>query len=201
MRSHASVIAVSFLLVLCSVPLCANRAQAITYAYTGICTVNCGSIGLSVGGSVSGSLTFADSSLIGGNPYPVPSGFSFDFGSVDIDNLSAKQFFIAGVVPPDLNSFANAQSVTEAISSASGDTIFTNSNPPWSAGRTGGCTNIPGQCVIVEAASGTGQWHRVPAPSTLVMLLSALAVGTGGWIGHSRFRRRHLQSADVATLG
>jgi hypothetical protein len=34
MRSHASVIVASFLLVLCSVPLGANRAQAITYAYT-----------------------------------------------------------------------------------------------------------------------------------------------------------------------
>jgi hypothetical protein len=196
MRLRSSAVLTNSLFVLGFILFSKDLACAITYTYTGSCTVACASIGLPAGGFVSGAVTFTDSSLVGGNPYPPPTSFFFDFGTVDIDSASALQFFIAGLVPVDLNIFSNSQSVTEAISPATGDTIFTNSNPPWSAGSSGACTPVPGQCVIVGAASGSGQWHRVPEPSTFVMLLVGLLCKFGIHL-FDRFHRNHIGCAGL----
>lgn len=196
MRLRASAVLANSLFMLGFILFTTDLARAITYTYTGSCTTNCAGIGLPAGGLVSGAITFTDGSLVDGNPYPTPISFFFDFGTVDIDSASALQFFIVGVVPVDLNTFTNSQSVTEALSPATGDTIFTNSNPPWSAGSSGACTTVPGQCVIVGAASGSGQWRRVPEPSALVMLLVGLLCTLGIHLFH-RLHRDHVGGAGL----
>jgi len=167
-----------------------RESQAITYTYSGTCTMHCDASNA----TVSGSISFLDSALVPGSPYPAPTSFALHFGAVDITNATVGSFGLfafpppppsPAIVPTDITSFvAELHAGENPQPPATGaDGIVITPSGPWFSTANGNCTDA--QCQVILAfgffVQGTGAWSgpgaTVPEPGTLVLFTTGL-IGT-----------------------
>jgi hypothetical protein len=166
-----------------------GSSRALTYTFAGDCDTPCG--------GVSGSLSFADGSLVPGSPYPAPTSFSFSFFGIEITDATALSFGlfefpeppfpgvpIAATVPADISFFGADVHTGETpqLSGDPGDALIIFLDGDWIAAVDATCTDA--QCTFARARGeflhGTGAWSTattdatVPEPSTLFLLTAGL---------------------------
>ena len=127
-----------------------GESQAITYTYAGTCTMFCDPPNL----TVSGSISFLDSALVSGSPYPAPTSFALHFGTVDITDATVDSFGlfasptppfpalpVPAIVPTDLTSFvADLHAGEDPVPPATGaDAIIITASGPWISSPGGNC--------------------------------------------------------------
>jgi hypothetical protein len=172
-----------------------RESHAITYTYAGTCTINCDASNA----TVSGSISFPDSALVPGNPYPAPTSFALHFGIVDITDATADSFGlfafppppfpglpVPAIVPTDLTSFvAELHAGEDPVAPATAaDAIVIAPSGPWSATPTGNCNDPECRFIFVRGfpAEGTGSWSSVaatvPEPTTLILFTTGLIATT-----------------------
>lgn len=193
------------LLVIVSIGWGYSETHAITYTYAGTCTDNCDRVGLSPGGAVSGSVSFADAALVPGSGYPAPLALSLDFGVVHITQATATHLGLfatpeppfpglpsPAVVGTNLTSFAvDLRAGEDPVPPATGADFASAAPGLWFAHPNATC--ITSDCSLEDArglpASGSGAWSltsSVPEPSTV----SFLSTGLLGAAWLLRTRRR-----------
>jgi hypothetical protein len=187
---------IAFVLIFLAAAIGSNNreSQAITYTYAGTCTMLCDASNL----TVSGSISFLDSALVPGNPYPAPTSFALHFGTVDITNATVGSFGlfafptppfpglpVPAIVPTDLSSFVaelHAGEDPQPPATAADGIIMTPSGP-WFSTPNGNCNDS--ECHFIFArgdfVQGTGAWSgpgaTVPEPATVVLFATGL-IGT-----------------------
>jgi hypothetical protein len=176
-------------------------SDAITYTYTGVCTTECAEVGLTAGGAVSGTISFLDAVLVPGSPYPAPSSFSLQFGSVVITEATADSFGLFAVplppfpalptpaiVPADLTSFVAELHVGEdpIAPATAADGLIIAPTGQWIGTADGNCNDAECHFLFTrgDPAQGSGAWSvaavAVPMPATLSVLVIAM-LGTA-WL-------------------
>ena len=210
MRNFSGRIAFGLMLLFVSIGPGHRESQAITYTYAGTCTAACDA----TNATVSGSISFLDTALVPGSPYPVPISFALHFGTVDITDATADSFGlfafppppfpglpVPAIVPIDLTSFvAELHAGEDPVAPATAaDGIIITPSGPWLATPTGNCNDA--ECHFIFArgdpAQGTGAWSgpgaTVPEPATVVLFATGL-VGTVCMM-RRRGRKRNSKSA------
>jgi hypothetical protein len=184
-----------------------RESQAITYTYAGTCTIACDASNA----TVSGSISFLDTALVPGSPYPAPTSFALHFGTVDITDATADSFGlfafppppfpqlpVPAIVPVDLTSFvADLHAGEDPVAPATAaDSIRIAPSGPWLATPTGNCNDAECHFIFTrgDPAQGTGAWSStaaaVPEPATLFLLTTGL-IGTACMVrGRGRKRTR-----------
>ena len=196
------------LLAVCAIIWSPGPSHAITYTYTGVCTTECGDVGLVAGNAVSGSITFLDAALVPGSPYPAPSSFLLHFGSVVITDTTADSFGLFAVplppfpglptpaiVPADLSSFVAELHVGEdpIAPATAADGLLIAPSGEWIGSTAANCNDAECHFLFTrgDPARGTGAWSvgavAVPMPATLSVLGIAM-LGTA-WLARARGRR------------
>ena len=192
MRKLSASIAVVLMFIASAV---GHESWAITYNYSGTCTTACDEIGLTAGDAVSGSISFLDSELVAGSPYPAPSSFSLHFGSVEITDATADSFGLLAFPPPPFPGLAGPAIVPADLTSFTAD-LHTGEDPqppataadgiiiapsgPWFATPEGNCNDAECHFLFVRGdfAEGSGAWSSspvsVPEPATAWLLLLGL---------------------------
>ena len=206
-----SVPRATFVLLLAAVAITWSHgwSHAITYTYTGVCTTECGDVGLIAGDPVSGSITFLDAALVPGSPYPAPSSFLLHFGSVVISDATADSFGLFAVplppfpglptpaiVPADLSSFVAELHVGEdpLAPATAADGLIIAPSGEWIGTTNGNCNDAECHFLFTrgDPAQGSGAWSvaavAVPMPAPLSVL--AIAMLGVAW----RARRRGQQT-------
>ena len=168
-----------------------GESQAITYTYAGTCTMLCDASNA----TVSGSISFLDSALIPGGPYPAPTSFALHFGVVDITDATVASFGlfafptplfpgvpVPAIVPADLTSFvAELHAGEDPVSPATAaDGLIMTPSGPWFSTANGNCNDA--ECHFIFArgffVEGTGAWSgpgaAVPEPATVVLFATGL---------------------------
>ena len=191
MRKFSGRIAFALVFIVAAIGPAHRESHAITYTYAGTCTTNCDASNA----TVSGSISFLDSALVPGNPYPAPTSFALHFGIVDITDATADSFGlfasppppfpgvpVPAIVPIDLTSFvAELHAGEDPVAPATdNDGIIITPSGPWSSTPSGNCNDPECHFIFIrgEAAQGTGEWSSaaatVPEPATLVLLTTGL---------------------------
>ena len=146
------------------------RASGIVFSFESICTMNCGSISLTVGEPVFGSILIAEDAVVGGGTVNLPHilGIDLIFGAFEFTLSSLADF--SGTLDLDASAFSTYFLV--ATGAAEGYFV---TNTVWFAGPN-----------PMDAAAGPGatlaRVQVVPEPSVLALValaLLALAVGRG----------------------
>ena len=182
-----------------------DRSHAITYTYTGVCTTACADVGATAGDAVSGMITFLDAALVTGSPYPAPSSFSLQFGSVVITDATADSFGLFAVplppfpapptpaiVPADLTSFVAELHVGEdpIFPATAADGLLIAPSGEWVGTAAGNCNDAECHFLFTrgDPAQGTGAWAvaaaAVPLPATFPLVAIAM-LGTA-WLRRRR---------------
>ncbi len=200
----------TFVLLLAAVAIAwsSTPSDAITYAYSGVCTTECAEVGLTAGDAVSGTISFLDAALVPGSPYPAPSSFALQFGSVVITDATADSFGLFAVplppfpalpspaiVPADLTSFVAQLHVGEdPVSPATAaDGLLIAPSGEWIGTANGNCNDAECHFLFTrgDPAQGTGAWSvaavAVPMPATLAVL--AIAMLGAAWLRRPPARR------------
>jgi len=183
-----------------------GESQAITYTYAGTCTMLCDPSNL----TVSGSISFLDSALVPGSPYPAPTSFALHFGTVDITDATVASFGlfafptppfpglpVTAIVPTDLTSFvAELHAGEDPVPPATAaDGIIIAPSGPWISTPTGNCNDAECHFIFTrgDPARGSGAWSgpgaTVPEPATLVLFTTGL-IGAAVMRGRGRKARR-----------
>ncbi len=169
------------LLGLALAPLVPVPVQAaVMFQYAAACDYNCDLIGLPLGGTVSGTIGFADAAVA---PSAVLStadvvSFSFDFGTVHVDLATAAGFqFDVTLDPLGTSATLFELRAADSLFPGTGDG-FSVSAVIWGASE--GATYIPGYEEVtlwVFALGPPGTLTRVdtvPEPAALALLASGL---------------------------
>ena len=185
-----------------------GRSHAITYTYTGVCATECADVGLTAGDAVFGTITFLDAALASGSPYPAPSSFLLQFGSVIITDATADSFGLFAVplppfpglptpaiVPADLSSFVAELHVGEdpIAPATAADGLLIAPSGEWIGTANGNCNDAECHFLFTrgDPAQGLGAWSvagvAVPMPATLSVL--AIAMIGVAWRARARDRR------------
>jgi|GEM_PF-2654007 hypothetical protein len=156
-------------------PLSAN-ALPLTFEFSGQCLTNCSAIGLSSGGTVSGSITasdgYADDGILSASELV---DYSFTFGTYIV---STSTHTVSGAL-------ALYSDLLEGLRFASNDTFL---GVSLSAANTGSLLGLSGWTVrqVLTITTGTGEYVGVPEPATITML----GVGLLGFAAARRARGR-----------
>ena len=216
MRTALTRATLALLLAAVAIAWSNDRSHAMTYTYTGVCSTECGDVGLIAGDPVSGSITFPDAALVPGSPYPAPSSFLLHFGSVVITDATADSFGLFAVplppfpglpppaiVPADLSSFvAELHAGEDPIAPATAaDGLLIRPSGEWIGTATGNCNDAECHFLFTrgDPAQGSGAWSvaavAVPMPATV----SVLVIGMLGaaWLARARARR----ASELTTTG
>jgi hypothetical protein len=200
---RTSLTRATFVLLLAVVAIAWSHgpSDAITYTYTGVCTTECAEVGLTGGGAVSGTISFLDAVLVPGSPYPAPSSFSLQFGSVVITEATADSFGLfafplppfpvlptPAIVPADLTSFVAELHVGEdpIAPATAADGLIIAPSGQWIGTADGNCNDAECHFLFTrgDPAQGSGAWSvaavAVPMPATLSVLVIAM-LGTA-WL-------------------
>jgi hypothetical protein len=196
----------AFVLLLAAVAIAWSDSpgHAITYTYRGVCTTECADVGLAAGDAVSGAISFLDAALVPGSPYPAPSGFSLQFGSVVITDATADSFGLFAVplppfptlpapaiVPADLTSFVAQLHAGEdpTAPATAADGLLIAPSGQWIGTANGNCNDAECHFLFTrgDPAQGLGAWSvaaiAVPMPATLSVLAIAM-LGTA-WLARA----------------
>jgi PEP-CTERM motif len=198
-----------------------TQAAIITYSYAGTCASDCDEVGLNAGDAVTGSIAFLDSELIPGSPYPHPVAFSFQFGSVLLDDTATVEIGLfdyplpafpgipdPALVPADLTSFV-AQLHIGATGASPLAVLAIAPVGDWLGTADGSCGGVDCSFVLTrgEFARGEGEWSSasssVPEPTTLIMLTTGVLGLLARHRARSRTTTRHdaTDAADTSRTG
>jgi hypothetical protein len=141
------------------------RASGIVFNFESICTLNCGSIGLTVGEPVFGAILIEDDAVVGGGTVNLPHilGIFLIFGNFEFTLPSLADF--SGTLDSDGTAFSSYFLVASGFAEG-----YFVTNSMWFAGPS-----------PVDAAAGPGatlaRAQVVPEPPVLALLVVAAAAG------------------------